>query len=107
MSNEKVVQVIVKGEQVMGLTDSGHLAVFDDNLNAFKIRGKSEVFDRDHKVVLSSVSVTPRAMATASHEGKLQPKKKDRVDLTLVAMAITFALISLSVLVYVMLRVKY
>lgn len=77
MSNEKVVQVIVKGEQVLGLTDSGHLAVFDDNLNAFKIRGKSEVFDRDHKVVLSSVEVTPRLLAMGKYSSESAKKDKE------------------------------
>lgn len=63
MSNDKIVQLISKGEQILGLTETGHLAVFDDNLNAFKIRGKSEVYNQQHEVVTINPVVSARKMA--------------------------------------------
>lgn len=63
--NEKIVQVIIKGDKVMGLTDSGHLARFDDNLNVWIIQAKPDVFTAQNELV--TTNNVPNARAMAAH----------------------------------------
>jgi hypothetical protein len=54
--NDRIVQITVKGEQLIGITATGHLARFDENLGAWIIRGKAEVLDSNNKIVLDHVT---------------------------------------------------
>lgn len=53
---DRIIQIAVKGEQLIGITATGHLARFDENLGAWIIRGKAEVLDSNNKVVLDHVT---------------------------------------------------
>lgn len=61
--NEQIVQVIVKGERILGLTGSGHLARFDDNLNVWVIQAKPEVFNAQNELITTNNIINARAMA--------------------------------------------
>lgn len=61
--NEQIVQVIVKGERILGLTAAGHLARFDENLNVWIIQAKAEVYNSQNELVTTNNIPNARAMA--------------------------------------------
>lgn len=63
--NEQIVQVVIKGDRIIGLTASGHLARFDENLNVWIIQAKPEVFTAQNELV--TTNNVPNARAMASH----------------------------------------
>jgi hypothetical protein len=107
--NEKIVQVIVKDSQILGLTASGHLARFDENMNSWVIRSKCDVLDSNNKVVIAYATNTPevnaRAMASEAISSQKEPVKKDdfalRANLLeFVALAVIGALTVLLAVIY-------
>lgn len=100
MNNEQIVQIVVKGEQVLGLTSSGNLAVFDDNLNAFKIRGRAEVFNQNHEVcTVNPIIMAREAAIKAPGIGKIEDEKESIVTVLLVVSAIVALLVLIAFMI--------
>jgi hypothetical protein len=55
--NDKVIQVFLKGDQVIGITETGYLARFDENLGVWITRGRPDVLDSNSQVVVNHVTV--------------------------------------------------
>lgn len=100
----KIIQIIVKGEQVIGLTDNGNLAYFDDNLNAFKLRGRSEVFDHNHQICTINPEINARKAATEAITQKPQPKISKNKDLIIHIITAVLAAILFAVFYFIFFR---
>lgn len=73
--HDKIIQITTKGEQLIGITASGYLARFDENLGAWIIRGRSEVLDSNNQIVLNHVVTDESPTKRPTQQIEIEPSE--------------------------------